>query len=890
MRAHRFRRALQRASDHIASFESWAGAVSARSIWPSAMTTSTGSASRSSCCAPVIESEEIVRRFRNERQILASIDHPFIAKLLDGGSTPEGFPYLVIEYVEGQPIDQYCDARRLPIDERLELFCKVCTAVHFAHQNLVVHRDLKPGNILVTPDGVPKLLDFGIAKLLNPEMFSLTAGETRADARMMTPEYASPEQVRGEPITTASDVYSLGVLLYELVTGHLPYRLQGRQLHQLARAICDDAPVRPSTVVDVEEEITGIRGDVQRITAETVSRTREGTPERLRRKLRGDIEHILLMAMRKEPHLRYASAEQFSDDIRRHHEGLPVRARKGTWTYRSSRFVRRHRVGLGIVALSMASLVTISAVTIRERRRAEQESARAKAVIQFLTSTLAAIDPRLAQGNEPTVRQMLDEAEARLSTAHGLLSPEEAAVREVIAESRLQLGHLQQARDLFAKALTSSVAAFGERDAETLAARVGLAAAEAELGELIEAEKNARLAAEGAAAVEGEEPRIFVRALNTLAGVLLRLGMKDRLTEAEQILARAASRADASLPAGDPDRLATARLRAELMIVHGRPAEAEPLARETYRTAVTALGPRHPATLEAFDTLSNCLLALSRYSELLKVQQDLADDTRRVLGEDHIMSLRARETIAETLRQLDRFDQAKKAYEDVLIDKRRVLGERHRSTLLTRHNVALLQKDLGQPQKAEEMLRDVANIQRTVLGDQHPDTLDSEMMIALTLYEQRRMEASRDAYAEVLPRIKAALGENADAYLVGTVNYAGLLYRLGDLEVAERTFRDALAAHRRAFGDRYFGTYYTMMELGTTLVRLKRYAEAEELFLAALAGFREIYQEQPNHHRVRDALGRLTDLYERWGHPAKAIEYRTLLDKATAASRSSAQP
>ena len=347
---------------------------------------------------PGLESDEIVRRFRNERQILASIDHPFIAKLLDGGSTPEGFPYLVIEYVEGQPIDQYCDARRLPIDERLELFCKVCTAVHFAHQNLVVHRDLKPGNILVTPDGVPKLLDFGIAKLLNPEMFSLTAGETRADARMMTPEYASPEQVRGEPITTASDVYSLGVLLYELVTGHLPYRLQGRQLHQLARAICDDAPVRPSTVVDLEEEITGIRGDVQRITAETVSRTREGTPERLRRKLRGDIEHMLLMAMRKEPHLRYASAEQFSDDIRRHHEGLPVRARKGTWTYRSSRFVRRHRVGLGIVALSMASLVTISAVTIRERRRAEQESARAKAVIQFLTSTLSAIDPRLAQG------------------------------------------------------------------------------------------------------------------------------------------------------------------------------------------------------------------------------------------------------------------------------------------------------------------------------------------------------------------------------------------------------------------------------------------------------------------------------------------------------------
>ena len=183
---------------------------------------------------PGLQSDEIVRRFRYERQILASVDHPFIAKLLDGGSTPDGLPYLVMEYIDGQPIDAYCESHRLTIDQRLELFCNVCSAVHFAHQHLVVHRDLKPGNLLVSVDGTPRLLDFGIAKLLDPGLFALTVDATRANTRMMTPEYASPEQVRGEGITTASDVYSLGVVLYELLTGHLPYRVRSRPLHEVA--------------------------------------------------------------------------------------------------------------------------------------------------------------------------------------------------------------------------------------------------------------------------------------------------------------------------------------------------------------------------------------------------------------------------------------------------------------------------------------------------------------------------------------------------------------------------------------------------------------------------------------------------------------------------------
>jgi serine/threonine protein kinase len=825
---------------------------------------------------PGTESAEIVRRFRRERQILASIDHPYIAKLLDGGSTTAG-PYLVMEYVEGKAIDAYCDDAQLTVMERLELFRKVCDAVHFAHQNLVVHRDLKPGNILVTPDGVPKLLDFGIAKLLDPTLFAVTVDPTRPESRMMTPEYASPEQVKGDAITTASDIYSLGVLLYKLLTGHSPYRIRTGQFHELAKAICEDEPTRPSTVIDVEEDVSDATGVARRITADSVSRSREGSRDRLRRKLRGDLDHIVLTAMRKEPHRRYASVEQFSDDILRYREQLPVRARKGTWSYRTSRFAKRHRVGLAAVSLFIISLIGAIAVTVAERRRAERESERANAVIEFLTTTLAAVDPRIAQGDEPTVRQLLDEAETRLVNLPYL---EESAIREVIAESRFQLGHLRQARDQYLKLVDASTVRLGATHRDTLAARAGLAATQAELGELREAEQSARAAISGYTSIASREPQATLRAWNTLARVLLRLGTRDRLAEAERILANSIARS-AALPPDDVDRLTARQLHAQLKLAQGKLLDGEPLARDAYQTTLAALGPRHPLTLEAYDTVSYALLALGRYDELLTTQQRHVEATRRVLGDDHVMTLRARHTIAETLRQLDRFVEAKKVYDEVLASKARVLGENHRSTLLTRHTVALLHKDLQQPDQAERLLREVARVRREVLGLDHADTLDSEMMIALTLYEQKRLEESRHAYAEVLPRIQAALGESAEAYLVGTANYAGVLYRLGDYDTAERTLRESLAAHRNVFGNHYYGTYYTMTELGTTLVHKQQFAEAEKLLSEALAGFRDIYAHQPTHSRIRQGLDRLMRLYVAWEKPDKAAEFRALLNAAT---------
>jgi len=323
-----------------------------------------------------MDSDEIVRRFRNERQILANLTHPNIAGLYSGGTTDAGLPFFVMEYVAGEPICKYCEAQDLSTKERLKLFRVVCSAISYAHQNLVIHRDLKPSNILVTEDRVPKLLDFGIAKLLKPDEETAV---TESILRVMTPEYASPEQARGEIMTTASDVYSLGVLLYELLTGRRPYRLQNRLPHEIAQIISERVPERPSTAISRVEEIPeGPTAPESIGTTQSHGKARSGELARLRRNLRGDLDNIVLTAMRKDPARRYQSVEQFSEDIGRHLDGLPVHARKDTFGYRSSKFVQRNKLAVAAAAIITITLLGGVIATIREARIAHAERARAE--------------------------------------------------------------------------------------------------------------------------------------------------------------------------------------------------------------------------------------------------------------------------------------------------------------------------------------------------------------------------------------------------------------------------------------------------------------------------------------------------------------------------------
>lgn len=351
----------------------------------------------------------LTERFIAERQILATLNHPNIARLLDGGATDDGVPYLVMELIDGERIDAYCGSRRLSVSERLRLFLQVCAAVQYAHQRLVIHRDIKPGNILVTKDGTPKLLDFGIAKILD------RAGETETTmARPMTPEYASPEQMRGEPITTSSDVYSLGVVLYELVTGRSPYPIANRSPVQVSQAIAHAEPQRPSAAVmspGPREE-----GAVTASGAHSVLSDREFTRARLRKRLSGDIDSILLMALRKEAERRYGSVQQFAEDITRHLHGLPVVATRGSWSYAAGKFIARHRTAVIAATMVLVALFAGILTTARQARIAQAERAKAQKrfddVRTFSDSLIFEVNDALQNipGTTPARKLLLDRA------------------------------------------------------------------------------------------------------------------------------------------------------------------------------------------------------------------------------------------------------------------------------------------------------------------------------------------------------------------------------------------------------------------------------------------------------------------------------------------------
>ncbi|MEQ9616533.1 MAG: serine/threonine-protein kinase [Phycisphaerales bacterium] len=337
------------------------------------------------------DTDEVLKRFEIERQVLSALNHPNIARVYDGGMTEDGLPYFAMEYIEGTTLVEYCDRNRLTTRERLVLFRKICDAVQYAHQNLVVHRDLKPTNIIVTGGGEPKLLDFGIAKLLNAPLFQAQA-VTGTVMRLMTPEYASPEQVRGDPVGTPSDVYSLGVLLYELLTGRRPYSFSSRIEQEIVRVVCEVDPERPSTAATHAASVMKDDGSTEEISAETFAKVREGEPSRLRRMLRGDVDLIVLKSLEKTPKRRYQTAEQLSDDIVRYLSGMPIEARPPSVAYKASKFVRRNKAAVIAAALVLVSVVAgVSGVTWQwqraeaalavaetERHRAEEERVRAE--------------------------------------------------------------------------------------------------------------------------------------------------------------------------------------------------------------------------------------------------------------------------------------------------------------------------------------------------------------------------------------------------------------------------------------------------------------------------------------------------------------------------------
>ncbi len=582
-----------------------------------------------------LETDEILRRFHAERQILADLKHANVVRLLDAGATFDGLPYLVMELVEGQPIDEYCEERQLPVPERLRLFRGLCDAVAFAHRNLVVHCDLKPENVLVTTAEEVKLLDFGVAKLLRDD--PLVAATMTGERRPMTQRYASPEQVRGTHVDTTSDVYSLGVVLYKLLTGCHAHPFETNDPREVARIICDQTPPPPSAAV-------GSR--------------------RLRRQLRGDLDKIVLKALRKEPERRFSSVAQLSEDLSRHLEGLPVFARGDSFGYRASKLVRRHPWGFGTAALMVVVVLLFAVSTWFQNAKLRRERDRTQEVKRLLVEVLRTTDPRRAKGDEPTVREALDGAVVDLE--NDLLDEPEirAELLDAIGVIYHSLGFTEKARPALEEALAlrrAHLAADDPDRAESLHNLAGLERSDKDL------EKAEALMSEAITiqreAFSGTHPDL-ARGLNNYSSLVRKLG---RLDEAEALAREALTMQEALFGDGDVDTATTLNTLGGILKEKGMPQEAEPLYRRSIRIRQDIEGPDDPGLATTLNNLAVLLVDhLDRPDEALPLYRDSLRIRRKVYGDSHPRLVSSLNNLAVLLTSLGGHDEARDLFDEAI--------------------------------------------------------------------------------------------------------------------------------------------------------------------------------------------------------------------------------
>jgi eukaryotic-like serine/threonine-protein kinase len=633
-----------------------------------------------------LRSDELAARIRTERQILASLDHPNIARVFDGGVTDDGRPYLVIEVVTGQPIDRHADADTLSVQERLALFAQVGEAVQYAHRNLVVHRDLKPSNVLVTDQGRVKLLDFGIAKLLDrsdpPEP------ETRPATRWMTPEYAAPEQILGKSVTTSTDVYALGLILYELLSGHRPFGDARSSGYVLEKAICEDLPARPSVAAGHTAERETAAGTT-RVTPEDVARARSSVPGRLQRTLDGDLDAVVLRCLRKEPEARYDSVGALLDDLTRYGEGFPVRAREGARAYRARKFVRRHRIGVAwvsaaVVALAGGTLLLSvqQAATARERDRANEaaaeaarEAENAQLVTAFLADVFRGDDPAVSPGDTVTARELLAWGMERVDSEFADRPAVQAELLSVMGRAHFNLGLLDEAIVLHERSLKIRREIYGER-----------------------AEKQ-------------------VGALSDLANAY----RNNRDPEAALPLTREALEIQRATPEADDDGLADAltalgRVLRDL----GRPDTAEVLIREALAIHVRTSGQESEAYVRGLLSLAFVLRTQDKLDEAEALYRVAIPRYRAMAGERDTELPIYLNNLAYLLRVKEDYAGAAPLYQEALAILTEVFGRGHPNALLVANNLAGSLVNLGRYTEADALLSENLSVARTQWPDGHP--------------------------------------------------------------------------------------------------------------------------------------------------------------------------
>jgi eukaryotic-like serine/threonine-protein kinase len=776
-----------------------------------------------------LDTDDLLERFLAERQILASLGHPNIARLLDGGAANDGRPYLVMEYVEGEPIDRYCDRHRLTVDQRLRLFLTVVRAVQHAHRSLVVHRDIKPANILVTAAGEVKLLDFGIAKLLAGEGTLAPGPPTRVGVRLLTPDYASPEQLRGEPITTASDVYQLGLLLYELLAGTRPYDLAGRSRAEADRLVCEQEPTPPSTVF--LRAAPAATGDSHReVGPKSIARARRTTPERLRRRLQGDLDAIILQALRKEPERRDPSVEALAEDLERYFIGLPVRARRGSRAYRADKFVRRHRWSVAAASLLLLLLggfavaMSVQADRVaRERDRAELALHQSEAVTAFLMSLFEASDPLLALGDTITARELLRRGveRARELGAQPLV---EARLLDVLGRVHLSLGDHAQARPLLDEALQLRRMHLGDEHADVAATFFSLGLLTRRSGDHAAARDFFRQGLDIQRRVLGDHPDV--------AETLIELGRTS-----------------------SDDTGVTEMLYREALEIRRR-----------------TLGPRHPLVANSMIVVASSLRWRGRYAEAEALYRESLALRQSVLRPDDPELAAGMLHLADVLYlHRDRHDEAEFLYRRALAILRQRLGDRHPTLVHGLHSLSGLLAARGEHQEAEALAREALALNGLVFGPEHHYTAESMDNLAIRLQQQGRLEGAEALRREALALWQRIVSPSHTAITGGMGGLADVLAAQGRYDESEALHREAIAIRREVAGPDALMVGVMLTRLGDVLRQKGDHPAAEAALSEALTILTSRFDD--SHVHVQAVHAGLVALYESWGRPEEARRY-----------------
>jgi serine/threonine protein kinase/Tfp pilus assembly protein PilF len=724
---------------------------------------------------PGMDSKEVIARFEAERQALALLDHPNIARVFDAGTTAEGHPYFIMERVNGVSVTEYCDSKKLIIADRLELFLKICQAVQHAHQKGIIHRDIKPSNILVAQQedaGVPKVIDFGIAKAIVQPLTAKTLF-TEKGQLVGTPEYMSPEQVQMSvhDIDTRSDIYSLGVLLYELLTGVMPFdpdTLREGGVDDLRRIIREQNPKTPST------RLTGLGEAAQRI-----AESRGTNAATLTRRLHEELEWIPLKAMRKDRARRYRSASELADDIRNYLNGVPLIAGPESRTYRLKKFVGRNRMlvtsAAAILVVLIAAVIVSTAFAVKEAqsraealaagREAERQARISQAVSDFLRDDLlSSVDPYVAQGREVSVRSFLDAASQKLEGKFEAEPLVEASIHHTLGNTYRNIGEFEKAQMHLVRAQEIRLDQLGKKHAETLSTMDGLARVYWRQGRYDEAQSLFTTAVEGRRQTLGPEHTETLFSTNGLAVLYFSQGRYDaaeslyekmleinrallgeedvatllfmgnlatvyrfqgRYDEAGPLYEKAVEHERRLLGSEHPDTLYSVNGLAMLYIAQGRLDKAEELLLDVLDIGSLVLGAEHPDVLESMNGLGLLRIAQGRYDDAEQLLADALDTATVTLGPEHPSSLTSMNHLARLYMKKALYEESESLFESTLDARQRVLGDEHPDTLDSAHGLGMLYATTGRLGEAEQLLKQTLASRRRVLREKHPDIVDS---------------------------------------------------------------------------------------------------------------------------------------------------------------------